>query len=105
MRDVEIVLTYDGTEDGDAILVSAGIPISDAAVDLRGFTTVDVAGGDRGVTVRFDEPPADIGDAWISLDASLDGYGLETTGVYRQILTPQGGVTLQAPVTDRPGSR
>jgi DNA-binding transcriptional MerR regulator len=106
MRDVEIVLTYDGTEGGDAILVSAGTAISDAAaIDLRGFTTVDVAGGDRGVTIRFDVPPADIGDAWISLDASLDEYGLETTGVYRQTLTPDGGVTLQAPVTGRPGSR
>lgn len=37
-------------------------------------------------------------DAWISLDTSLEAYDLETTGVYRQILTPQGGVILQAPV-------
>src|SRR5215213_9260073 len=101
---VEIVVTYDGTEDGNSIVVTAGAVI-DAAVDASGLTTIDVSGGDRGVTVRFDVPPADIGDAWISLDASLDEYGLETTGVYRQILTPKGGVILQAPLTDPPRAR
>jgi hypothetical protein len=63
MSDVEIVLTYDGTEDEKAIVVTTGIPV--------------------------------VGDA-------IDASGLETSGIYRQILTPTGGVMLQAPVTDKP---
>lgn len=74
IANVDIVLTYDGTAD------------------------------ERGVTVRFDTPPADIGGAWISLDANLEEQDLETTGVYRQTLTPQGGAILQAPLRDRPRS-
>jgi hypothetical protein len=105
LNDVEIVLTYDGTEDKNSIVVTAGTAVVDDAVDTSGLTTIDVSGGDRGVTVRFDVPPADIGDAWISLDASLDEYELETTGIYRHILTPKGGVILQAPVTDQPRPR
>jgi len=105
LNDVEIVLTYDGTEDENSIVVTAGTAVLDDAVDTSGLTTIDVSGGDRGVTVRFDVPPADIGDAWISLDASLDEYELETTGTYRQILTPTGGVILQAPVTRQPRPR
>lgn len=105
MNDVEIVLTYDGTEDENSIVVTAGTAVVDDEVDTSGLTTIEVSGGDRGVTVRFDVPPADIGDAWISLDASLDEYELETTGIYRQILTPKGGVILQAPVTDQPRPR
>jgi DNA-binding transcriptional MerR regulator len=104
---VEVVVTYDGTKDENSIVVTAGIPIDgevDDTIDASGLATIDVSGGDRGVSVRFDVPPADIGDAWISLDASLDEYGVETTGVYRQILTPKGAVILQAPLTDQPGA-
>lgn len=100
--DVDIVLTYDGTADENSIVVTAGAAIpKDAASDLQ---TVEVAGSERGVTVRFDTPPADIGDAWISLDAALEEHDLETTGVYRQTLTSQGKVILQAPLRDRPRS-
>jgi DNA-binding transcriptional MerR regulator len=105
---VEVVVTYDGTKDENSIVVTAGIAIDgevDDTIDASGLATIDVSGGDRGVSVRFDVPPADIGDAWISLDASLDEYGAETTGVYRQILTAKGAVILQAPLADQPGAR
>lgn len=98
MTDNDVVLTYDGTADGNSIIVTAGIAIIEDSIEASGLTTVEVGGSDRGVTVRFDAPPSDIGDAWISLDASLEDYALETTGVYRQILTAQGGVILQAPL-------
>lgn len=99
---VDIVLIYDGTTDENSILVTAGAAIpAEAASDLQ---IVEVAGSNRGVTVRFESPPADIGDAWISLDAALEGHDLETTGIYRQTLTAQGAVILQAPLRDRPPS-
>lgn len=98
--DVDVVLTYDGITDEDVVVVTAGTAAPDAAaLDLD---VVEVEGADRGVTVRFDIPPSDTGDAWITLDARLADHGLETTGVYRQILTRQGGVILQAPVRGLP---
>jgi len=104
ITNVDIVLTYDGTADENSIDVTAGTAIPQSAVTAADLRTVEVAGCERGVTVRFDTPPADIGDAWISLDANLEEHDLETTGVYRQTLTPQGGVILQAPLRDRPRS-
>jgi DNA-binding transcriptional MerR regulator len=101
---VDIVLTYDGTADENSILVTAGTVILDESIATSDLQDVEVTGSERGVTVRFDTPPADIGDAWISLDANLEESDLETTGVYRQTLTPHGGVILQAPVMGRPGS-
>lgn len=97
----DIVLTYDGSADASSIVVTAGVAGIGDAGDASALASVEVAGVDRGVTVTFDVPPSDIGDAWISLDASLEAYGLETTGVYRQVLTAHGGVILQAPVTER----
>lgn len=105
LENVDIMLTYDGTTDGTSIVVTAGTANLEDDVDAPDLNTIEVAGSDRGVTVRFDVPPADIGDAWISLDASLEDYDLETTGVYRQTLTPQGGVILQAPLKEQPRSR
>jgi hypothetical protein len=80
--------------------VGAAIP-KEAASDLQ---VVEVDGSERGVTVRFETPAIDIGDAWISLDAALEEHDLETTGIYRQTLTAQGEVILQAPLRDRPPS-
>lgn len=96
------MLTYDGTTDENSILVTVGTSIDDGAIaPPAGLTTVEVAGADRGVTVRFDVPPSDIGDAWISLDAGLEPRQLETTGVYRQTLTARGRLVLQAPVREQ----
>ena len=53
-----------------------------------------------GVSVRFEEAPADVADAWIALDSQLERRGLRTTGVYRQITFPDGAVTLQAGVRE-----
>lgn len=101
-HDSDIVLTYDGTTDENSILVTVGTSIDDGAIaPPAGLTTVEVAGADRGVTVRFDVPPSDIGDAWISLDAGLEPRQLETTGVYRQTLTARGRLVLQAPVREQ----
>jgi DNA-binding transcriptional MerR regulator len=99
--DSDVVLTYDGTADGNSIIVTAGSPVTEPPIEASGLAPIEVSGSHRGVTVRFDVPPSDVGDAWISLDTSLEEYDLETTGVYRQILTPRGGVILQAPVKER----
>lgn len=101
ITDSEIVLTYDGAADANSIIVTAGTAAIDDAGGASELAVVEVDGADRGVTVRFDVPPSDIGDAWLSLDTGLEAYDLETTGVYRQILTPQGGVILQAPVKEQ----
>lgn len=101
ITDSNIVLAYDGAADESLITVTAGTAAIDDASGASEMAIVEVSGADRGVTVRFDVPPSDIGDAWISLDTSLEAYDLETTGVYRQILTPQGGVILQAPVKEQ----
>jgi len=90
----QVVLTYDGTSH-DAIVVTAGVEAGERAPDLAG---VDVAALRDGVSVRFDDPPADVADAWIAVDAELAGRGLRTTGVYRQLIGPDGAVTLQAGV-------
>lgn len=99
VTDVDIVLTYDGSSD-DSIVVTAGAPTSDAQVP--GLGAVRVEGAEHGANVRFDTPPSDIGDAWIAIDANLEQSGQETTGVYRQTLTRDGGVVLQAPLKDLP---
>lgn len=101
IADGDIVLTYDGATEQNAIIVTAGTSAIHDAGDGSKLATVELCGCDRGVTVRFDAPPSDVGDAWLSLDTSLEAYDLETTGVYRQILTPQGGVILQAPVKEQ----
>lgn len=86
---------YSRTQVGRVRAISALRSVGFALAEIA-----EVGGADRGVTVRFDVPPADIGDAWISLDTSLEAHGLQTTGVYRQILTAQGGVILQAPLEE-----
>lgn len=102
IANVDIMLTYDGIADENSILVTAGIAVQEESVTGSDLRTVEVASSGRGVTVRFDTRPGDIGDAWISRDASLEEHEVETTGVYRQTLTPQGGVVLQAPLRKRP---
>ncbi|GAB3246435.1 hypothetical protein GCM10027425_01800 [Alteromonas gracilis] len=104
ITDRDIVLIYDGSDDASSIVVAAGSAALDSGDDASDLVAREIPGTDRGVTVRFDAAPSDIGDAWISLDASLSRDGLETTGVYRHILTPQGGVVLQAPVRDQPAA-
>lgn len=97
--DVDVVLTYDGTSD-DTIVVTAGTPAADGHVP--GLKVIDVAAADRGAAVHFDTPPSNIGDAWIALDAHLEESGEQTTGVYRQVVTREGGVVLAAPLRSLP---
>jgi DNA-binding transcriptional MerR regulator len=91
----DIVLVYDGTDD-DSIVVTTGILAGDQA-DPR-LDTVEVPSADHGVSVAFDGPPSDVGDAWIALDANLEAQDQATTGLHRQTLTAEGGVILQASV-------
>ena len=100
-HDADIVVTYDGSADENSITITAGTAIAEEGIDASGFTTVEVLGCQRGVTVRFDVPPSDVGDAWLSLDASLEAYDLTTTGAYRQILTHEGAVIFQAPLKEQ----
>lgn len=95
--DADVVLTYDGTSE-DAICVTVGTP----AEALPGLGVVELAQADRGVTARLHTQPVATGDAWLTLDAHIGRYGLETTNVYRQTLESGGGVMLQAPVRDVP---
>ncbi|MFC0645707.1 MerR family transcriptional regulator [Cellulomonas phragmiteti] len=91
--DADVVLLYDGTSD-ESIVVTAG---TTAATPARGLEVVEVPPVPEGVSVAFEERPADVGDAWVALDAALHDRGLRTTGVYRQV-TARGAVTLQAGV-------
>jgi hypothetical protein len=86
MNDVDIVLTYDDTADGSSIVRHRRH--SSRRQLVRSIRTVEVGGSDRGVTVRFDEPPSDIGDGWISLDTSrCSGRSVRTI---LRILEPGG---------------
>lgn len=98
--DVELVLTYDGTSD-DAIVVTVGFarPATlDSPGGLAGLDEVTIEGTDQGVSVTFDTAPTNIGDAWIALDTQLEERGQQTTGVYRQVLSLDGRVRLEAPI-------
>lgn len=90
----DLVLLYDGTLDGE-IVVSAGTsaPLPDSALG-----EVNAPAADLGVTVCFDPLTADVGDAWILIDAELERRGLATCGIYRQTIGADGTTTLQAPV-------
>ncbi|MBO3095447.1 MerR family transcriptional regulator [Cellulomonas dongxiuzhuiae] len=95
--DGDVVLLFDGTSD-DAIVVTAGTP---AGAEPCGLPVVEVAAVAEGVSVTFDERPADVADAWTALDAALESRGLRAAGVYRQVNAPGGAVTLQAGVRQR----
>lgn len=95
--DADVVLTYDGMADEQSIRVTAGVSANDQEIGPE-LSLVAVPSSERGVTVRYEAAPRSIGDAWITLDAQLEQYGLRTHGVYRQTLTSAGGVVLQAPV-------
>lgn len=92
----QIVFTYDGTAD-EEIVVTVGA-LGARTVEGEGLQTLDIAGADQGVSVRFDEPPASVADVWMVLDSHLEEQGLTTTNVYRQLLDPDGTTTFQAPV-------
>lgn len=94
---VDLVLLYDGRSE-ERIEVSAGHP---GIETTPGLEVLDVPAEQHGVTVSFAEPPADVGDAWIAIDAQVAEQQLRTSGIYRQVVTPTGGVLLQAPVLPR----
>lgn len=91
------ILLYDGTEP-DRITVSAA---TGASSDDGSLGRVAVPAASEGVSVIFDTVPESIADTWVLIDAELEKRGLTSHGVYRQIMTPEGGTTLQAPVRER----
>lgn len=95
--DEEIVLLYDGTDD-DQITVSAGIT---TRPESEAVSRIVVPEASEGVTVTFDGPPESIGDAWVLIDAELEKRHLTSFGIYRQVNSVTGHVTLQAPVRER----
>lgn len=95
----DVVLTYVGPWGEAFIEVGAGVRVQDGDAVPAGLTVARVPGADQGVTVRYDDAPEGVGDAWILMDAALEEYGLRMGGVYRQVLTWQGPVLLQAPVS------
>lgn len=94
--DEEIVLLYDGTD--DQITVSAGIT---TRPESEAVSRIVVPEASEGVTVTFDGPPESIGDAWVLIDAELEKRHLTSFGIYRQVNSVTGHVTLQAPVRER----
>lgn len=94
--DARIVLAYDGTAEEEIVVTVGALRTGD--VDEPGLDEVDLAGAEHGATVRFDSPPASVADVWMVLDSHLEGQGLTTTNVYRQLLDPDGTTTFQAPV-------
>jgi DNA-binding transcriptional MerR regulator len=95
--DGEIVLLYDGTRD-DQITVSAGTAAPPESETIGRIATPEVP---EGVTVTFDVPPESIADAWVLIETELEKRHLTSFGIYRQINSSAGGVTLQAPVRER----
>lgn len=99
--DAEITLAYDGVSDPESIAVSVGVADSTplpAGSEAKLFT---LAGTANGVSVRCSQAPPSTADAWIALDAALEERGLMASGIHRQLLHPDGSVTLQAPVVRR----
>lgn len=92
--DADLFLLYDGSSD-DAIIVSVG---TREVHDGPELIELVVEAAECGASVTFDAAPANVGDAWIALDTQLDERGHRTTGVHRQVLSPDGRVRLEAPV-------
>ena len=91
------MLAYDG-RDHDVIVVSAGVTSTEVTRSIEELTVIALPGAAQGAAVRYPEPPLNVGDAWITLGAALEPYGLQTTNVYRHTIEAAGTVTLQAPV-------
>lgn len=98
LTDTDVLLTYYGPPGDVPIEVRVGVEATDELAALLDLTILEVPGADRGVTVQYDDAPGGVGDAWIMLDAALEKYELQMTGVYRQIVRADGPVRLQAPV-------
>lgn len=101
--DHDLVLSYDGISDPESITVTVGIVGSQLPDPDSDLATIEIAATDRGAAVHYAESPVNIGDAWMTLDTALEQYALRTSGVYRQLVTSDGRVSLQAPVVELEG--
>ena len=90
----DVVLLFDGTLD-DRIVVSVGTTSEIPKVALEELHAPAVKDG---VSVQFDAPPVSVADAWVLIDAELEARQLISWGIYRQIVSPDGRTTLQAPI-------
>lgn len=101
--DDDVVLLFDGTLD-DRIVVSAGTTSAPATAGSgseapkTSLKELHAPAVEDGISVQFDAPPASVADAWVLIDAELEARQLTSGGVYRQIISPGGRTTLQAPI-------
>lgn len=93
----ELILLFDGASP-EQITVTAATADGTTAPGLQPVSTPLIA---QGATVTFPTPPSSVADAWVLIDAELEKMGLASGGVYRQIISPDGRTTLQAPVHAR----
>lgn len=93
----DLVLLFDGTSP-DQITVTAAT--ADGAT-APGLNPVSVPLEPQGATVTFATVPSSVADAWVLIEAELEKRRLASGGVYRQIISPDGSTTLQAPVHAR----
>lgn len=92
-----IRLVYDGSTDESVITVSAGIQ-GLTRLTAADTTALSLPAAGRAASVTYPEPPSNVSDAWVAIDAELEKYQLRTTGPYRQTLHADNRVTLAAPV-------
>lgn len=93
----DLILLFDGTAH-DRITVT--VAIADGA-SIPGLKPVRAPLVAQGASVTFPSPPSSVADTWVLIDAELEKRGLASGGVYRQIFSPDGSTTLQAPVHAR----
>lgn len=93
----ELILLFDGTSP-DQITVTAATADGATITGLQPVTATLVL---EGATVTFPTPLSSVADTWVLIDAELEKRGLTSGGVYRQIISPDGTTTLQAPIHAR----
>lgn len=64
----------------------------------RNFEKLYVKPTKTGVSITFSDIVTNVSDAWVSIDKVLGEQNLQTWGIYRQIIRPNGATILQAEV-------
>lgn len=93
----DVFMIYDGTTDPSVIRVFAGVSGDGSGIPGVSVSMPSVA---RSAAVELATRPINTADAWVALDSELASRGLRATGPYRQILHPNGAVTLATPVSE-----
>lgn len=93
----DVFLVYDGSTDATVIQVTAGVRGNAGG---RAGEQISLPAVTRAAVVELAARPSNTADAWIALDSELEARGLRATGPYRQILHPNGAVTLATPISE-----